>query len=170
MGRVKHGDHLKANGMHRIGETQFFMDENCRTKKVTFKQLKLAKGKRSSIQTAVGKLGYDCPELAYDKYEGGHLIGDQFDHDATRENLVPMCFQLNRSRYKTMENVWSKSLKNNVGVLNGTITISYFEGTSCPCFIDVCCTIGEEQMGWHFVHSEMFIGNSVNDTYKDLFV
>lgn len=161
---------LKPDSIYEKRDTCYYTDAKGRTKKVTFKQLKLSTGKRTKLQTAIGKLGYGVSELSYDKYEGGHLIGDQFGHDATRENLVPMCFQMNRSKYKAMENVWSKALKNNICVKRGTIRIIYFGDTECPCFIDVSCTVGKEKMVWHFVHSEIFIGNTKDDVYKDLFV
>ncbi|WP_281278088.1 DNA/RNA non-specific endonuclease [Peribacillus cavernae] len=43
--------------------------------------------------------------------DGGHLIASIFKGSGGLDNLVPMDSNLNRGAFKTLENAWSKALK-----------------------------------------------------------
>ena len=60
--------------------------------------------------------------------EKGHIIGDRFNGEPSKQNIVPMDARVNKSDYKTLENRWASALKDGKEVKVDIRPI--YEGTS----------------------------------------
>jgi len=94
---------VRPNATYRSGRYEYQTDAQGRVKSV-YAKLQLKQADRSSLQTAVGKMGLPTDE-------GGHLIGARFGGPTDAYNLIPQDAHLNRRAWKRMENSWATSLE-----------------------------------------------------------
>ena len=73
-----------------------------------------------------GNVGKPADKLPGD--EAGHLFADMFGGSRFLDNLVAQSFNVNRSKYRKMENVWQRALKDGKSVY-ADIDLNY-EGNS----------------------------------------
>jgi len=95
-------------GPYRRNGYDYTTDSHGRIKTVEG-DLRLEDGKRNSYQQRIA--GRNDGRLV-DGEDGGHLIATRFGGDGGLENLTPMNSNLNKGRWKAMENRWARELKN----------------------------------------------------------
>lgn len=143
-------DELKPNATYEKEGYRFYTDEQCRPARIGgFLQDK--PGHRNlEQQRKVGHLGNKGDE-------GGHLIATRFNGPTDGFNLVPQHMNLNRGAWKTMENKWSKTLKQG-GVVEVATSPVYLDNTRRPMAFDVMYRI-IDQSGDNY-HTKTFNNQS----------
>lgn len=143
--KVDYGKHMTRDSLKRLtlkkkiryktpNNMRYKTDSKGRIHSVSG-ELKLGTGKRNSYaQSNAGRED----RLADD--EGGHLIATVFEGSGGLDNLVPMNGNLNKGRYKAMENLWRKHLKlgDNVSV---RINVTYLSGRIRPKRFNIAYSI-----------------------------
>lgn len=116
LSEYKAGDRLEPNTTYTERGYKYTTNEHGRVTKVEG-ELELKdpnrKRKSSKTQTDVGKLGKKKSGSSYDPHadEGGHLVGDRFEGSSNINNLAPQNANLNRGKWKSMENEWANAIK-----------------------------------------------------------
>lgn len=78
------------------------------------------------------------------KDDGGHLIASIFMGSGDIDNLVPMNSDLNRGRWKTMENSWARALEKDINAkIEVNIIADYGEDTQRPTVFFVSYRIND---------------------------
>ena len=75
--------------------------------------------------------------------EAGHLFADMFGGSRFLDNLVAQSFDVNRSKYRKMENVWQRALKDGKSVY-ADIDLNYEGNSFRPTSFDITYYIDGE--------------------------
>ena len=90
------------------------------------------RNKKAQVKVGKGEGRRDGTE-GLGKNDGGHLIASIFMGSGDIDNLVPMNSNLNRGRWKTMENSWARALeKDKNAKIEVNIIADYGEDTQRP--------------------------------------
>ena len=90
------------------------------------------RNKKAQVEVGKGEGRRDGTE-GLGKNDGGHLIASIFMGSGDIDNLVPMNSNLNRGRWKTMENSWARALeKDKNAKIEVNIIADYGEDTQRP--------------------------------------
>lgn len=88
-----------------------------------------------------GNVGKPADKLPGD--EAGHLFADMFGGSRFLDNLVAQSFDVNRSKYRKMENVWQRALKDGKSVY-ADIDLNYEGNSFRPTSFDITYYIDGE--------------------------
>ncbi len=136
---IKNGQ-LMADVTYKSGEHDYYYHTNNRglIETVYVEELKYKEhdGRLRNKSNTYGKLESD---------DAGHLIGDRFGGSRDLDNLVSQAREINRKKFKEIEDTWAKAIKNGQKV-SVNIDIEYSNDSVRPSAFVINYSIGETKI------------------------